>query len=61
MQDVDKDFGLYEGTIFKTVKFRDWLISEGISWPLTKLRNIRLDKDTFHDMGKVHPKVLGVE
>jgi DNA polymerase I len=54
---VDKDFGVFDGTVFKAAKFGAWLAGEGIPWPLTDRGHLCLDRDTFSDMAKVHPKL----
>jgi hypothetical protein len=55
--DIDKDYGVYEGTTFKTGLFAAWLDAEGIAWPRTSTGRLQLDQDTFHDMVKTYPKL----
>ena len=55
--EVDRDFGIYEGTTFKTASFAAWLKREGIPWPKTESGTLALDQDTFHEMGRAYPKV----
>lgn len=55
--DIDKDFGVYEGTTFKAGLFASWLDAEGIIWPHTTTGRLQLDQDTFKDMAKSYPKL----
>lgn len=55
--DVDKDYGVYEGTTFKAGLFASWLDAEGITWPRTTTGRLQLDQDTFRDMAKNYPKL----
>jgi DNA polymerase I len=52
---VDKDYGVYEGTTFKAGLFAAWLAQRDIAWPRTDTGQLRLDGDTFRDMGKRYP------
>jgi DNA polymerase-1 len=54
---VDKDYAVYEGSTFKAGSFRAWLAAEGIDWPSTPSGHLRLDRDTFRDMSKLHPQL----
>lgn len=55
--DLGKDFGVYDGATFKTDLFEKWLANEGIAWPYTDAGRPCLDRDTFHDMSRLHPRV----
>ena len=52
IQDVDADFGLYEGTSFKRDRFANWLFDYGIPWPRNELGSLKLDDDTFREEAK---------
>jgi DNA polymerase-1 len=54
---VDKDYGIYEGTTFKSERFLAWLRGAGIAWPSTATGRPKLDDDTFRDMSKLHPVI----
>jgi DNA polymerase-1 len=56
--DVDKDYGVFEGTTFKSGLFAAWLDGEGIAWPRTPTGLLQLDQDTFKDMSKTYPKLV---
>ena len=55
--DIDKGYGVFEGSTFKAGLFAAWLDAEGIAWPHTTAGRMQLDQDTFREMAKTHPKV----
>jgi len=57
VHDVDKDYGVFEGTTFKAGLFAAWLAAEEIDWPRTTTGRLQLDQDTFRDMAKTYPKL----
>jgi hypothetical protein len=57
ISDVDKDYGVFDGTTFKAGLFASWLNTEGIAWPRTSTGRLQLDQDTFRDMAKAYPKL----
>lgn len=54
---VDREFRVYEGTTFRSGRFRTWLLDEHISWPETSTGRLRLDADTFREMSKCYPQL----
>jgi DNA polymerase I len=52
---IDKDYGVYEGTTFKSGLFAGYLVDNGIDWPRTESGRLALDQDTFRDMAKRYP------
>lgn len=52
---IDADYRVYENGSFKAAKFADFLVREGLSWPMSEDGKLILDEDTFRDMAKVHP------
>jgi DNA polymerase family A len=54
---VDKDYGIFDETVFKVDRFESWLREQGIQWPRTDAGRLRLDRELFHEMGRSHPKV----
>jgi DNA polymerase-1 len=54
---IDKDYGVYEGTTFKSGLFAGYLVDNGIAWPRTETGRLSLDRDTFRDMSKLHPQL----
>ena len=54
---IDKDYGVYEGTTFKSGLFAGYLADNGIDWPRTETGRLQLDQDTFRDMAKRYPQL----
>ncbi len=54
---IDKDYGVYEGTTFKSGLFAAYLADNRIDWPRTATGQLQLDKDTFRDMAKRYPRL----
>ena len=54
---VDRDFGVYAGTTFKSERFAAWLLRSGIPWPTLDSGQLALDDDTFRSMAKAYPAV----
>ncbi len=63
IQDIDADFGVYEGTAFKASKFAEYLSKNDIAWPLlapstaTATANLALDEETFKQMAEIYPQI----
>jgi hypothetical protein len=57
IQQVDRDFGVYQGTTFKRDRFARWLASAGIPWPLLESGELCLDEDTFKQMSRKYPRL----
>jgi DNA polymerase I len=55
--EVDKDFGVFEGSTFKQARFADYLRVNGIPWPRLPSGALALDGDTFTEMARNHPKL----
>ena len=54
---VDKDFGVYEGTSFKTGLFAGYLADNEIDWPRTAVGYLSLERETFKYMAKRYPQL----
>ena len=54
---IDKDYGVYEGTTFKSGLFAGYLADNRIDWPRTETGRLQLDQDTFRDMAKRYPQL----
>ena len=46
---IDADYGVYEGSTFKTRRFAHWLAARGMAWPRLPSGALALDDDTFRD------------
>ena len=55
--DIDTDYGVYEGRIFKADRFAGWLAKAGIPWPRLESGRLNLSDDAFADAAKAHPIV----
>ena len=54
---VDVDYGVYEGTTFRTNRFAEYLSDHGIPWPKYPNGTLRLDDDTFRDQARRWPQL----
>jgi hypothetical protein len=57
IDDVDRDFGVYEGRTFKADRWAAWLAREGIPWPTLETGELELTDDTFKEMARVDSRV----
>jgi DNA polymerase I len=55
--DVDVDYGVFDGRIFKRERFADWLTRSGIPWPRLESGQLDLGDDTFRQMARAYPQV----
>lgn len=56
--EVDSQYGVYEGQSFRQDRFRDYLIREGIPWPIKpETGALDLEDDTFKQMARSYPKI----
>ena len=54
---IDEDFGVYEGTTFRSGLFAKYCVDNGIDWPRTASGRLSLERDTFNDMCKRFPQL----
>jgi hypothetical protein len=57
IRSVDRSFHVYEGTAFREGWFAAWLLEHHVSWPRTDTGRLRLDRETFRDMCRLHPEL----
>jgi hypothetical protein len=57
---IDKDYGVFEGSRFKTDRFVQWLAEHDIPWPTLASGRPDLRDDTFRQMAKAHPEVAAL-
>ncbi len=55
--DVDRRYGVYEGTTFKTERFVRLLVKRNIPWPLHPSGQLDLTDDTFRSQSKIYPEL----
>ena len=52
IENVDQDFGVYEGRTFKTDRFAQYLNRNQMSWPRLPRGSLDLQDKTFRSMAK---------
>lgn len=57
IQEIDRDYGVYDGRAFKVKKFEKYLADNGIPWKRTEEGNLSLDYETFKTMAQVYPQL----
>lgn len=57
IEEVDRDYGVYNGTSFSIARFERWLTVHDIPWPRTARGQVCLDDDTFKEIAKSHPEL----
>jgi hypothetical protein len=53
---VDRDYGVFDGTAFRTGRWERWLGARGVPWPRLGSGGLRLDDDTFRAMAVAYPE-----
>lgn len=57
IREVDREYGLYDGSTFKSGRFAAWCNASGIAWPTLDGGQPALDDDTFRKMATRHPRL----
>ncbi len=57
IEDIDKDYGVFEGRVFKKDLFSEYLSRHQLAWPRLPSGNLELKDDTFRMMAKAHSKL----
>ncbi len=57
IEDIDKDYGVFVGRVFKKDLFVEYLGRQHMSWPRLPSGNLELKDDTFRMMAKTHTKL----
>ena len=60
LAEVNRDYGVFEGTTFKADRWEAWLADHGIPWPRLPSGQLSLDDDTFRQMARAYPQVAPV-
>jgi hypothetical protein len=55
--EVDRNYGVFEGTTFKLDRFSTYLKRHHIPWPVLESGALALDDDTFKEQAKTHPEL----
>ena len=54
---IDREYGVFDGSTFKHDRFADWLMRRGIPWPRLESGNLDLSNETFRQMSRTHPSI----
>lgn len=57
VEDIDRRYGVFDGTTFVARRFAAWVEQAGISWPRLPSGHLMLDDDTFRERAKAYPEV----
>lgn len=57
IEQIDADYGVFDGRTFKADRFARWLAAHDIPWPRLESGNLALDDDTFREMSRVDVRV----
>lgn len=55
IEEVDADFGVYDGTSFKSDRFAAYIAQSGMAWPRYPSGQLVLDDDTFREQSRRYP------
>jgi hypothetical protein len=57
---VDRNYGVYDGRVFKQEKFEKYLARSGLAWPRHTSGALDLQDDTFKDMARRYPQLAAL-
>lgn len=57
IKEINVDYNVFEGRVFKITLFEEWLSANNISWPRLPTGRLDLSDNTFKEMARSHPKV----
>lgn len=57
IEQIDSDYGVFEGRTFKAERWARWLATNGIPWPRLASGALALDDDTFREIARTEPRV----
>ena len=60
IETVDAEFGFYQNGAFKSDRFADYVLRNGLAWPRTETGLMRLDQDTFREQSDIYPQIKPV-
>ncbi|MBT4290807.1 MAG: DNA polymerase I, partial [Deltaproteobacteria bacterium] len=58
---IDSQYGIYEGTSFKTKRFENYLQAENIPWPRLESGALELKESTFKHMSQTYPQLTALK
>ena len=60
IDEIDADFGIYDGSSFRMRRFEKYLADRGLSWPRLPSGALALDDSTFRDMARTDPDIAAI-
>jgi DNA polymerase I len=54
---IDKDYNVYDGSVFKSGLFAAYCVDNRIDWPRTATGQLQLDRETFRDQARRYPQL----
>jgi hypothetical protein len=57
---IDTDYGVFDGRVFKTSRFEEFLARHSIPWPRLESGALDLKSATFREMAKIYPIISPV-
>lgn len=57
IDEIDSEYGVFEGSRFVADRFADYLEREGLAWPRLPSGRLDLKDDTFRDRARAHPQI----
>ena len=54
---IDADYGAFDGRTFKADRWAQYLLTQGIPWPLLESGRLDLSDDAFRQIAKAYPQV----
>jgi DNA polymerase I len=60
IEQIDADYGVFDGRTFKAESFARWLATKGIPWPRLQSGSLALDDDTTREMARVYPEIAPI-
>jgi DNA polymerase I len=55
--EIDADYGVFDGRVFKADRFARYLEQNGIPWPQLETGRLDLSDDAFREMARAHPTI----
>jgi hypothetical protein len=60
INEIDAEYGVYEGKTFKANKWANYLMAHDIPWKKLESGNLALDDETFRQMARAYPEVAPI-
>src|SRR5260370_31150488 len=57
VRDVDRAFGVYDGTTLKFDRLNCYAYENGIAWPRTETGRLQTDKKTWEQVAQTYPQL----